>query len=369
MADKENTAPRLTQIGANRAGDGSRGSVHSFRPLDGSHPCLGRPLHLRRPVYPAAGDFDGSVVLPAVIILCSSSAQPCKLPPLLAALVVATQPQPSPPLQQPFPAAAISPSVVCSPTRQCALVSQPSAVAAAAPINRHQPASPTTAIVVAAATSSSCHCPPVHSLDHRSLPYTLSCRRPLPSTSPSLLTAVVTKKAVGPPRWRLPPRSLRTAPKERREISLPRKPISGHRTSQAATAPWTCADCTQGAYVDVGDSQMCIPYVSDIYGYLRSREVSLPRHRLLKSCRFSIYNSSFFLVSGEAEATGELPTWRQFRWESQPHDEEVPGGLDGPPGRFTQAGRNDGKVSVCLCVCSSRVQSPYKLVETMTLLK
>ncbi|RWV84883.1 hypothetical protein GW17_00053372 [Ensete ventricosum] len=62
MADKENTAPRLTQIGANRAGDGSRGSVHSFRPLDGSHPCLGRPLHLRRPVYPAAGDFDGSVV-------------------------------------------------------------------------------------------------------------------------------------------------------------------------------------------------------------------------------------------------------------------------------------------------------------------
>ncbi|RWV94876.1 hypothetical protein GW17_00042547, partial [Ensete ventricosum] len=139
-------------------------------------------------------------------------------------------------------------------------------------------------------------------------------------------------QAVGPPRWRLPPRSLRTAPKERREISLPRKPISGHRTSQAATAPWICADCTQGAYVDVGDSQMCIPYVSDIYGYLRSREVSLPRHRLLKSCRFSIYNSSFFLVSGEAEATGELLTWRQFRWESQPHDEEVPGGLDGPPG-------------------------------------
>ncbi|KAJ8479291.1 hypothetical protein OPV22_023018 [Ensete ventricosum] len=82
-------------------------------------------------------------------------------------------------------------------------------------------------------------------------------------------------QAVGPPRWRLPPRSLRTAPKERREISLPRKPISGHRTSQAATAPWTCADCTQGAYVDVGDSQMCIPYVSDIYGYLRSREVKL----------------------------------------------------------------------------------------------
>ncbi|CAL9770849.1 unnamed protein product, partial [Musa acuminata subsp. burmannicoides] len=37
---------------------------------------------------------------------------------------------------------------------------------------------------------------------------------------------------------------------------------------------------------------MCIPYVSDIYGYLRSREVSLPRHRLLKSCRFSIHNSS-----------------------------------------------------------------------------
>ncbi|URE45612.1 Cyclin, C-terminal domain [Musa troglodytarum] len=62
MADKKNAPPRLTQMVANRAGDGLRGSVHSFHPLDGSHPCLGRPLHLRRPVYPASGDFDGLVV-------------------------------------------------------------------------------------------------------------------------------------------------------------------------------------------------------------------------------------------------------------------------------------------------------------------
>lgn len=76
-------------------------------------------------------------------------------------------------------------------------------------------------------------------------------------------------------------------------------------------------------------------YVSDIYGYLRSREVSLPRHRLLKSCLFYPQLVFFFvflslLVSGEAEAISELLGGSSDRNHS--HDEVVPGGLDGPGG-------------------------------------